>query len=95
MNGHTPGQQLPLVSDDDTTLLYTADLVPTATHLRTPYVMAYDNEPLTTIREKQEWIGRAADEGWICFFEHDAHTMACRVIRGEKDFEKGEEISLS
>ena len=94
VDGHTPGQQLPLISDDTTTMLYTADLVPTATHLRTPYVMAYDNEPLKTIREKREWLGRASKEDWILFFEHDAHLTACRVQLGNKDFERGEEISL-
>ena len=100
VDGHTRGQQLVKVSDGTTTLLYTADLVPTAFELtnvlsgRAPYVMAYDNEPLRTIAEKREWIGRAADENWICFFEHDAHTVATRVRRGEKDFEPGEEVSI-
>jgi len=94
VDGHTRGQQLVKVAGGGETLLYAADLVPTATHLRTPYVMAYDNEPLKTIAEKTEWIGRAADEGWICFFEHDARTTACRVRRGEKDFEAGEEVSI-
>ncbi|MEM8885931.1 MAG: MBL fold metallo-hydrolase [Planctomycetota bacterium] len=94
VDGHTPGQQLVKIEGDGQTLLYTADLVPTATHLRTPYVMAYDNEPLKTIAEKVEWLGRAADEEWILFFEHDAHTTACRVRRGEKDFERGEEVAI-
>jgi glyoxylase-like metal-dependent hydrolase (beta-lactamase superfamily II) len=94
VDGHTRGQQLPRVTDGTTTLLYAADLVPTRTHLRTPYVMAYDNEPLKTIAEKTEWIGHAADGDWIVFFEHDAHTAACRVRRGKKDFEAGEEIMI-
>jgi len=94
VHGHTRGQQMVKVGDGTTTLLYAADLVPTQTHLRTPYVMAYDNEPLKTIAEKVEWIGRAADEDWIVFFEHDAHTAACRVRRGAKDFEAREEVSI-
>jgi len=99
VHGHTRGQQMIKVGDGTTTLLYTADLVPTKTHLRTPYVMAYDNEPLLTITEKVEWLGHAADEDWIVFFEHDAHTAACRVRRGPKksstaDFEAGEEVSI-
>jgi len=94
VDGHTRGQQLVKLTDGTTTLLYAADLVPTKTHLRTPYVMAYDNEPLKTISEKQEWIGHAADDDWIVFFEHDAHTAACRVRRGKKDFEAGEEVDI-
>ena len=95
MDGHTPAMQLPKITDGTTTLLYTADLVPTATHLRTPYVMAYDNDPIRTIAEKTEWVGRAADEDWVLFFEHDRACAACRVRRGEKDFEAGEAVSLT
>jgi glyoxylase-like metal-dependent hydrolase (beta-lactamase superfamily II) len=94
VDGHTRGQQLVKVSAGDTTVLYTADLVPTATHLRVPYVMAYDNEPLKTIAEKSEILGRAADGNWILFFEHDASTTACRIVRGKKDFEAGEEVAI-
>jgi len=94
VDGHTRGMSMIKVSDGSETLLYTADLVPTRTHLRVPFVMAYDNEPLKTIGEKQEWLGRAADEGWIVFFEHDADIAACRVRRGDKDFEAGEEIRI-
>jgi glyoxylase-like metal-dependent hydrolase (beta-lactamase superfamily II) len=94
VDGHTRAQQLVKVSAGDTTVLYTADLVPTRTHLRVPYVMAYDNEPLKTIAEKTEILGRAADGNWILFFEHDASTTACRVVLGKKDFEAGEEVAI-
>ncbi len=49
--------------------------------------MAYDNEPLKTVAEKTEWLGRAAAEDWILFLEHDPVTVTCRVRRGAKDFE--------
>ncbi len=94
VDGHTPAMQLVKVSDGAQSLLYTADLVPTTSHLRTPYVMAYDNEPLKTVEEKLTWVGRAADEEWILFFEHDPKTTACRVHRGDRDFAITEEISV-
>jgi glyoxylase-like metal-dependent hydrolase (beta-lactamase superfamily II) len=87
VDGHTPAMQLVRVSDGAQTVLYCADLVPTRTHVRAPYVMAYDNEPLKAIAEKTEWIGRAAAEDWILFLEHDPTVAACRVRRGAKDFE--------
>jgi len=87
VDGHTPAMQLVKVSDGAQTVLFCADLVPTRTHLRTPYVMAYDNEPLKAIAEKTEWIGRAATEDWTLFLEHDPTVAACRVRRGAKDFE--------
>ena len=94
VDGHTPAMQLVTVTDGTETLLYCADLVPTVSHLRTPYVMAYDNEPLKTIDEKLTWVGRAADEGWILFFEHDPNLRACRVRRGDRDFEPAEEVAI-
>ena len=87
VDGHTPAMQLVKVSDGSQTVLFCADLVPTRTHVRTPYVMAYDNEPLKTVAEKTEWLGRAADEDWILFLEHDPNGATCRVRRGAKDFE--------
>lgn len=83
-HGHTAAQQLPLVSDGTTTLLYCCDLFPTTAHIPLPYVMAYDLRPLTTMEEKESVLDRAADGGWILFFEHDPETVACRVKRGER-----------
>jgi glyoxylase-like metal-dependent hydrolase (beta-lactamase superfamily II) len=88
VDGHTPAMQLVKVSDGATTMLYTADLVPTVGHLRTPYVMAYDNEPIKTVAEKRTWLGRAADEDWLLFLEHDPDHQTCRVRRGARDFER-------
>ena len=93
VDGHTPGMQLPKLSDGDRTLLYTADLVPTTTHLRLPFVMAYDNNPLATIEEKQRILSQAAREGWTLFFEHDVNCTACRVVE-EGGFGKGEEVAI-
>jgi glyoxylase-like metal-dependent hydrolase (beta-lactamase superfamily II) len=95
VDGHTRGMQLVTVSDGSTTLLYGADLVPTRSHLRTPYVMAYDNEPLKTIDEKKRILGRAVDEEWIVFFEHDPEHVACRIDLDSGDFAPtGEEIEI-
>jgi len=94
LSGHTNAMQLVKIASDEQTLLYCADLVPTRTHLRLPYVMGYDNQPLLTIREKTSWVGRAAGEDWILCFEHDPACAACRVRRGPKGFEAAEEVEL-
>jgi glyoxylase-like metal-dependent hydrolase (beta-lactamase superfamily II) len=82
--GHTASQQLPLVTDGETTLLFCCDLLPTTAHIPLPYVMAYDLRPLATMEEKERILGRAADGRWILFFEHDPETVACTVRRGER-----------
>ncbi len=86
VNGHTPAMQLVSVKDDGTTLLYTADLFPTTTHLSLPYIMGYDLFPLTTLEEKKKFLLKIAGENWLLFFEHDAFTETCRVVQNEKGF---------
>ena len=83
-HGHTPGHQVILIDGGSEKILYCADLIPLASHVNLPYIMAYDHFPLDTLREKKEILGRAVDENWILFFEHDPEIAACRVGRNEK-----------
>lgn len=94
VNGHTRALQLVRIFGDGASVLYCADMVPTASHVRVPFVMAYDNFPLTTIEEKSLLLARAAREGWVLFFEHDPARAACRIVEGPRDFAAGEEIIL-
>ena len=87
VNGHTRGQQLVTVSDDDRTLLFAADLLPTAAHVPLLWVMAYDVAPLETLEEKERLLSLAAEEGWTVLFEHDTETATARIARTEKGFE--------
>ena len=78
-DGHTVGQQLPLISGPEGKLFYCADLVPTLTHLPVTWVMGYDLNALLSMKEKKEVLDRAAEENWILAFEHDAKTAATRI----------------
>ena len=93
-NGHTKALQVVRVTDGANNVAFCADLIPTATHLHVPFVMAYDNFPLTTIEEKKKFIGRAADENWILVFEHDPFTAAATVTAGPKGFTIKDKVDL-
>jgi len=93
-NGHTTAQQLPLISDGKTTLLFCCDLVPTTSHIPFPYIMGYDVRPLVTLEEKKKIIPRAEKEGWILFFEHDPETVAVTLQKGEKGYSIKEKIAF-
>jgi len=93
-SGHSPCQQLPIISDGNTTVFFTADLIPMTPHVSIPYVMAYDNQPLVTIEEKKTILSRAFDEKWYLFFEHDPATACATVRRDEKGYRIGESIAL-
>lgn len=94
MYGHTAGMQLPKISDGKQTLLYCADLMPTASHIPLPYIMGYDNNPLVTLAEKQRILPQVVSENWILVFEHDPFRAAGTVQETEKGFALREEISL-
>jgi len=82
-HGHTRGQQHLLVKGKDTALFFCADLIPTSAHLPIAWNMAYDNEPLILMAEKQNILSRAAAENWVLCFEHDPEVAAASVR--EKD----------
>lgn len=94
MYGHTQGMQIVKISDESNTLLYCADLIPTTSHIAVPWVMAYDNNPLITMNEKNRLLPQISNEKWVLFFEHDPYRQAATVLRTERGYAIGEEISL-
>jgi len=83
VNGHTEAQHLPYISDGKNSLLFCGDLVPTSAHIGYPWIMAYDNQPLVTLKEKQEWLPRMHDEGGYLFFGHDPHIAYGKLTKNE------------
>ena len=93
-NGHTRARQLPHIHGPAGHVAYDADLVPTAAQVPTPWVMAHDNFPLTTLREKRAILERVCAEDWTLFFEHDPFGPAARVKCGSRGYSAGERIEL-
>ncbi|HEY2953776.1 MAG TPA: MBL fold metallo-hydrolase [Candidatus Eisenbacteria bacterium] len=90
--GHTRGQQLVRVSGGGATLYFVADLIPTASHVRIPFVMGYDVAAIETMAEKRALLERACREGaWICL-EHDPGTALARPVADGHDFGWGERV---
>ncbi|PSQ88328.1 MAG: MBL fold metallo-hydrolase [Bacteroidetes bacterium QH_2_63_10] len=85
--GHTEAQQMVKISDDDDTLVFVADLLPTTHHLRAPWTMAYDVRPMRTIEEKADFLDKAERADWSLFFEHDPDTAVADLQRTEHGVE--------
>ena len=84
--GHTRGQQLVRVSGKGGALYYVADLIPTASHVRIPFVMGYDMAAIETMQEKQTLLERAiAENAWIVL-EHDPKVAMGRPTRDGDDY---------
>ena len=94
VNGHTTGMQTVYIDAGTENFIFTADLIPTARHIKLPYIMAYDIDPLLAIEEKRRLLDFAVENNSILLFPHDVYTTAARVKRRDDDFEIGEEIRL-
>jgi glyoxylase-like metal-dependent hydrolase (beta-lactamase superfamily II) len=94
VHGHTRGQQLPLISDTKTTLLFGGDLFPTKAHIPIPWIMAYDNEPLLSIQEKHRLLPQLLERDALIFFEHDPLTSACRLETGRHGIIGGSAVAV-
>jgi len=80
--GHTPGHQIVLLRSGGETAIYWGDLIPTRSHIATPYIMGYDLLPLETMAQKEKLVPQAIAEKWLSFLEHDPE-YACGVIEEE------------
>ncbi len=83
-DGHTEKQMLPKIQYQGKTLVFMADLLPTAGHIPLPYVMGYDTRPLLTLKEKEAFLSEAADKEFYLFLEHDAYNELITVKHTEK-----------
>ncbi len=94
--GHTKAMQVVIIEDEGQSLLYCSDLIPTSAHLHIPFVMAYDNDPLITLKEKKSILSRAYEANWLLVFEHDAFMQAARIeVNHKGGFGCREKIELT
>lgn len=94
VNGHTEAMMLPVIRYHDRTIVYMADLIPSAAHIPVPYVMAYDVRPLITIEEKEVFLKIAAENNYILFFEHDPIIEACTLHVTERGIKMKEAVKI-
>lgn len=84
VDGHTESMMIPHIHYKGKTLVFMADLLPSAGHVPLPYVMGYDTRPLLTMSEKEKFLNLAAENEWILYLEHDSVNEVCMVEKTEK-----------
>ena len=95
VNGHTDAMMLPQIKYNDKTLLFCADLIPSAAHISMPWVMAYDMRPLDTLNEKAKLLKEAAANDWVLFFEHDPKIECASLQTTDRGVRIKETFALS
>ncbi len=78
-DGHTNGQLIPHIHYQDKTVVFMADLMPSAAHIPMPWIMAYDTRPLQTLKDRERFYSEALAGDYILFFEHDLYHEACTL----------------
>jgi glyoxylase-like metal-dependent hydrolase (beta-lactamase superfamily II) len=93
IDGHTRGQQMVRVAGPEGVVYYVADLMPTSSHVRIPYVMGYDMAAIETMQEKRDLLSRAVSEGAWVMLEHDPLIALARPAAEGEDFTWAERVA--
>lgn len=94
VSGHTESMMLPQIRHKGKTIVYMADLLPSAGHIPLPYVMAYDMFPLTTLKEKKSFLEEAVAGDYILYFEHDAQHVCCNLKQTDRGIRPDQYFTL-
>jgi glyoxylase-like metal-dependent hydrolase (beta-lactamase superfamily II) len=87
--GHTEGLLIPMIParDDGPPLAVPTDLIPTRSHLKPHWVMAYDNLPATSVAEKRALIDDLGKIGGGIALYHDPLVEAAWTATGPQGVE--------
>jgi glyoxylase-like metal-dependent hydrolase (beta-lactamase superfamily II) len=94
-NGHTEAHQMIKITDGKTTVIYCGDVVPTSSHVRLPWLMGYDLNPLLLIEEKTKYLGQAVKDDAYLFFEHDPYCDLAKIKEMNGDFAVEQRYTLN
>jgi glyoxylase-like metal-dependent hydrolase (beta-lactamase superfamily II) len=77
-SGHSDGHSIILFEDGEDTFIHMADIMPTHAHQNVLWALAYDDYPVTSVHEKQKWMGFGYErKAWYVFY-HDAQYRALK-----------------
>ena len=78
--GHTWGQQAVMFTDEQNrTIVFTPDVMPTIHHVGAAYNLAYDVEPYTSTLTRRWFLDEAMKNDWLLYLDHEPGNPFCRV----------------
>ncbi|MCZ4693600.1 MBL fold metallo-hydrolase [Ancylomarina euxinus] len=93
-NGHTMGLMAVLVSDEDKTIAFTADFIPTMANVNLKWIAAYDLFPTVALKEKEAFLKEAAEKNFCLFFQHDIMNECCSLEQTARGIKPKDSFSL-
>ncbi|MBO6515938.1 MAG: MBL fold metallo-hydrolase [Bacteroidia bacterium] len=94
-NGHTEKMMCPKINYKDRTLVFAADMIPSAAHIPPHYAMGYDIRPLVRMEENEAFLHEAIQHNYTLFFEHDLINECGTVVLDNGKFKPGELFTLN
>lgn len=82
--GHTQHHQVLVIGEGAGAAIFLADLIPTTSHLKPHYHMAYDLFPIVIGEQRIRIEEEILRNDWLCIFEHDATTPLARLEKNER-----------
>jgi glyoxylase-like metal-dependent hydrolase (beta-lactamase superfamily II) len=76
VGGHTPGSQILILRSGELACAVTGDLVCQTPHLRVPWNMAADIEPLRVFEQKARLLNEAEEHRWLLVLSHEPDSPA-------------------
>ncbi|MFH1861991.1 MAG: MBL fold metallo-hydrolase, partial [bacterium] len=84
--GHTASHQIIEIESEGEKAIFLADLIPTSSHIRIPYVMGYDLYPADTADFKEKLIHEAVENNYLLIFEHSPRQKVGRIVIQDEAF---------
>ena len=82
VGGHTPGSQVLVLRSGDLACAVTGDLVCQKPHLRVPWTMSADIEPLRVLEQKARLFDEAERHRWLLVLSHEPDQPAGYLEEG-------------
>lgn len=82
--GHTPSHQMVILESGGQKVCYVGDIMPTSSHIKLPYIMGFDTNPMDTLTAKKKLIAKALEENWLIVFPHSPHLKAGYLRQTDK-----------
>lgn len=94
-NGHTEKMMCPKIDYKGKTLVFAADMIPSAAHIPPHYAMGYDIRPLVRMDENQRFLDEAIANDYTIFFEHDLTNECGKVKLDNGKYKAGDLFTLN
>ena len=83
--GHTEALMVPTIHlENGKRIVFASDLLPSAGHVRMPYIMSYDIRPLETLNDRARFYEKALDDDCYIIFEHDKDNILGQLKKNER-----------